>query len=476
MLRDEVYSMAKAFMDENFLLTNETARTLYHDYAKQMPIIDYHCHLSPQEIYENKTYKTITEVWLYGDHYKWRAMRAKGIAERYITGDADDYEKFLAFARTLPDAIGNPLYHWSHLELKRYFGVDEVLNEQTAPAIWQQVNAKLNSEGYSARDFIKNSNVRVVCTTDDPTDSLEYHIKLRDDEAFDVKVLPSFRPDKGLEINRETFLPWIERLAQVSGQAITRYDDFLSALESRVKFFHEVGCRVSDHGIDYYVPYADATEDEVREIFARALNGETVSHEDEMKHKTFTLVYLGRLYAEHGWAMQYHMNATRNNNHRMFKTLGPDTGFDSMGDSAIAMPLTKLLSALDEDGKLPRTILYSINPSHNHVIAAMIGSFQGGEIPGKIQFGSGWWFNDTKLGMIAQMTTLAEIGLLGRFVGMLTDSRSFLSYTRHEYFRRILCNLIGGWVENGEYPADMELLGSIVQNISYHNAREYFDF
>lgn len=468
--------MAKAFMDDDFLLANETARTLYHEYAKQMPIIDYHCHLSPQEIWENKTYKTITEVWLYADHYKWRAMRAKGIEEKYITGDGDDYEKFLAYARTLPDAIGNPLYHWSHLELKRYFGIEEVLNEKTAPAIWERVNEQLNSAGFSARDFIKKSNVEVICTTDDPVDSLEYHIKLKQDTSFDVKVLPSFRPDKGLEINRETFLPWIRQLAEVSGQEIRNYSDFLAALRSRVEFFHEVGCRVSDHGLDYYVPYADATEDEVVAIFAKALKGEKVSHEEEMKHKTFTLIYLGKLYAEKGWAMQYHMNATRNNNKRLFRTLGPDTGFDAMGDSAIASPLSKILSALDEDDKLPRTILYSLNPSHNHVIAALIGCFQGGGIPGKIQFGSGWWFNDTKLGMIAQMSTLAEIGLLGRFVGMLTDSRSFLSFTRHEYFRRILCNLIGEWVENGEYPADMEQLGSLVQNISYNNARDYFEF
>lgn len=467
--------MAKAFMDDNFLLENETARMLYHDYAKQMPIIDYHCHLSPQEIYENKTYKTITEVWLYGDHYKWRAMRSNGIDEKYITGDASDYEKFLAYAKTLPEAIGNPLYHWSHLELKRYFDVDEVLNEQTAPAIWEKVNAKLSGEGFGARDFIQKSDVRVICTTDDPVDSLEYHIKLKEDSSFDVKVLPSFRPDKGLEINRETFLPWIQLLAEVSGIQIREFSDFLAALKSRVEFFHEVGCRVSDHALDY-VPYAEATEEEVSAIFAKALSGEKVSLEEEQKHKTYTLIFLGKLYAEHDWAMQYHMNASRNNNYRMFKTLGPDTGFDSMSDSAIAIPLTGLLSELDKEAKLPRTILYSLNPAHNHVIGALIGSYQGGGIPGKMQFGSGWWFNDTKAGMIAQMTTLADLGLLGRFVGMLTDSRSFLSYTRHEYFRRILCNLIGEWVENGEYPADRELLGRIVQNISYNNAKEYFKF
>ena len=467
--------MAKAFMDDHFLLENEMARTLYHDYAKPMPIIDYHCHLSPQEIYENKTYKTITEVWLYGDHYKWRAMRSNGIDEKYITGDASDYEKFLAYAKTLPEAIGNPLYHWSHLELKRYFDVDEVLNEHTAPAIWEKVNAQLNSDGFGARDFIQKSDVKVICTTDDPIDSLEYHIKIKEDSSFDVKVLPSFRPDKGLEINRETFLPWIQQLAEVSNIQIRSYSDFLAALKSRVEFFHEVGCRVSDHALDY-VPYAAVTEEAVSAISAKALTAEKVSLEEEQKHKTYTLIFLGKLYAEHDWAMQYHMNASRNNNYRMFKTLGPDTGFDSMSDNAIAIPLTGLLSELDKEDKLPRTILYSLNPAHNHVIGAIIGSFQGGGIPGKMQFGSGWWFNDTKAGMIAQMTTLADLGLLGRFVGMLTDSRSFLSYTRHEYFRRILCNLIGEWVENGEYPADEELLGRIVQNISYHNAKEYFKF
>ncbi|WP_199621224.1 glucuronate isomerase [Paenibacillus alkalitolerans] len=462
-------------MNEHFLLSNKTAKTLYHDYAKQMPIIDYHCHLSPKEIYENKTYKNITEVWLYGDHYKWRAMRANGVEEKYITGDASDYDKFVAYAKTMPMTIGNPLYHWSHLELRTYFGVQELINEKNAPVIWDKVNAQLNGEGFGARDLITKSNVKVVCTTDDPADSLEYHVKLKGEGDFPVAVLPSFRPDKGLEINRKGFQDWLRKLEEVSALSIGGYDDFLAALESRVEFFHSVGGRVSDHALDY-VPYAESTKEEAAGIFARALKGETVSLEDEQKYKTHTLLFLGKLYAERGWAMQYHINAARNNNSRMFATLGPDTGYDSMNDSTIAYPLSRLLDSLDKENALPKTILYSLNPTQNHLLATIIGSYQGGGIPGKMQFGSAWWFNDTKEGMIAQLKTLADVGLLSRFVGMLTDSRSFLSYTRHEYFRRILCNLIGEWVENGEFPDDMELLGEIVQNICYNNAKEYFRF
>ncbi|WP_276357944.1 glucuronate isomerase [Cohnella caldifontis] len=463
------------FMEENFLLNNRTAVALYHDYAKSMPIIDYHCHLSPQEIYENKTYKNITEVWLYGDHYKWRAMRANGVEEKYVTGDASDYDKFLAYARTVPMTIGNPLYHWSHLELRRYFGVNELLNEKNAPVIWEKVNAQLNGEGFGARDLIRKSDVKVVCTTDDPADSLEFHLKLREEQGAGFAVLPSFRPDKGLEIKRAGFREWIRKLEGAWGQPIGDYDALLSALKSRVDFFHSVGGRVSDHALDY-VPFAETTKEEAAGIFARALNGETVSLADEQKYKTYTLVYLGKLYAERGWVMQYHMNAQRNNNARMFAKLGPDTGFDSMNDSPIAQPLARLLDALEREDALPKTVLYSLNPAQNPIIASMIGNFQGGGIPGKLQFGSAWWFNDTKEGMIAQMKSLADMGLLSRFVGMLTDSRSFLSYTRHEYFRRILCNLIGEWVEGGEFPNDPELLGTIVQNVSYNNAKEYFGF
>lgn len=465
----------KKFLDENFLLSNETAQKLYHDYAKDMPIIDYHCHLSPQEIYENKRFSNITEAWLYGDHYKWRLMRANGIEEKFVTGPADDYDRFLAFAKTMSMAIGSPVYHWSHLELQRFFGVDEVLSEQNAPIIWEKVNAKLAGEGFAARDLIKNSNVEVVCTTDDPIDTLEYHQKIKELKDFNVKVLPSFRPDKGLEINKPTFLGWIKKLAEVYGGSVENYDQLLAALESRIRFFDSVGCQVSDHGMDY-VPYAETTKEEAAAIFAKALQGNTVSFEEEKKYKTYTFLFMGKLYAELGWAMQLHVNALRNNNTRMFNKLGPDTGYDAINDSSVAAPLSRLLDSLAEEDALPKTILYSLNPMDNPILGALIGCYQGGGNVGKMQFGSAWWFNDTKLGMIEQMTRLADLGLLSRFIGMLTDSRSFLSYTRHEYFRRIACNLIGEWVENGEYPNDIELLGSIVQGISYKNAKEYFGF
>lgn len=467
----------KPFMDDNFLLSNETAVRLYHDYAKEMPIIDYHCHLIPQQIYENTSFSNITEAWLYGDHYKWRAMRANGVEERYVTGGegVSDYDRFLAWARTVPQTIGNPLYQWSHLELQRFFGLYDLINEKNAPAIWEQVNAKLASGDFKARDLIKMSNVEVICTTDDPVDSLEYHIAIKKLEDFDVQVLPSFRPDKALEINRPTFLDWIGKLADAAGTGIDSYDALLNALEARIDFFNEVGCKVSDHALDY-VAYAETTKEEAAAIFAKALQGQGVTLEEEKKYKTYTLLFMGRLYAKHGWAMQFHINAARNNNSRMFGKLGPDTGFDSINDSAVAYPLARLLDALDTDDALPRTILYSLNARDNDVLGALIGSYQGGGIPGKMQLGSAWWFNDTKNGMLDQMNSLANLGLLSRFVGMLTDSRSFLSYTRHEYFRRLLCNLLGEWVENGEAPNDMELLGDMVQNICYRNAKTYFGF
>jgi glucuronate isomerase len=467
----------KPFMDDHFLLSNETAIKLYHDFAKDMPIIDYHCHLSPQQIFENKSFENITEAWLYGDHYKWRAMRANGIEERYVTGGegVTDYERFEAWAKTVPQTIGNPLYQWSHLELRRYFGVYDLINEKNAPFIWEQVNAKLATGQFKARDLVKMSNVEVICTTDDPVDSLEYHIAIKDLENFNVQVLPSFRPDKALEINRATFLEWIGKLGEAAAITINSYDALLEALAARVKFFDEVGCKVSDHALDY-VAYAETTKADAAAIFAKALNGVTVSMEEEKQYKTFTLLFLGRLYAERGWAMQFHINAARNNSSRMFGQLGPDTGFDSINDSVVAYPLTRLLDALDTDDALPKTIVYSLNAKDNDVLGSIIGCFQGGGVPGKIQLGSAWWFNDTKNGMLDQMNTLANQGLLSRFVGMLTDSRSFLSYTRHEYFRRLLCNLLGEWVENGEAPQDMELLGEMVQNISYRNAKAYFGF
>ncbi|WP_028389894.1 glucuronate isomerase [Bacillus cihuensis] len=465
----------KLFMGEDFLLNNKTALTLYNDYAKNMPIIDYHCHLNPKEIFENKKFKNITEAWLYGDHYKWRVMRANGIDEEFVTGNASDYDKFIAWAKTVPMTIGNPLYNWTHLELQRFFGIYDILDEKTAPKIWEEVNAQLNSENFGARDLILKSNVQVICTTDDPTDSLEYHVQLAEENEFNVSVLPSFRPDKGLEINRETFLPWVEKLAEVANLSIETYEDFLQALESRVRYFHSIGGRVSDHAIDVMM-YEETTQEEAAEIFASKRSGKEITSEEEGKYKTYTLSFLGNLYEELGWAMQLHINALRNNNTKMFERLGPDTGYDSMNDGQIAKPLVRLLDGLDKMNALPKTILYSLNPNDNYVIASMINSFQDGVTPGKIQFGTAWWFNDHKDGMMDQMKTLANVGLLSRFLGMLTDSRSFLSYPRHEYFRRLVCNLIGEWVENGEVPYDKELLEKIIKGIVYKNAQEYFGF
>lgn len=466
--------MAK-FLDSNFFLTNQTAVSLFHDVAKEMPIIDYHCHLSPQQIYENHRFKTITEIWLGGDHYKWRVMRANGIEEKFITGDASDYDKFLAWAKTVPMTLGNPLYHWSHLELKRCFGIDALLNEQTAPAIWAKTNEMLGGEGFGVRDLITQFNVEVICTTDDPADSLEYHLKLQQEQDFRVKVVPSFRPDKALEIRRETFIPWLQKLELAVDRPITSYGDLLQALESRAEFFNQVGCRVSDHALDTVV-HEPTTIEEASAIFAKALRREEITSLEEHKYKTFTMIFLGKLYARFGWVMQLHMHAARNNNTRLFRQVGPDTGYDSLHDGQLAVPLSRLLNALEEDNMLPKTILYSLNPKDFPVLAALMGSFQGGGVPGKLQLGAAWWFNDTKDGMLDQMRTLANIGLLSRFVGMLTDSRSFLSYPRHEYFRRLLCNLLGEWVESGEAPDDMDLLGTLVRGICYINAKAYFDF
>ncbi len=461
------------FINETFLLNNETAIELYNEYAKDMPIYDYHCHLSPKEIWEDKRFDNITQLWLYGDHYKWRAMRINGIIEDYITGDKGDYDKFLAWAKTIPNCIGNPLYHWTQLELKRYFNIDELLNEDTAPVIWQKCNEVLQNKEFSARRLINRSNVKMIGTTDDPIDSLDYHKKIRKEGQLEAKVLPTFRPDKALEINKEGFSNWIKRLSEVTGISIKRYKDLLDALKDRVNYFNQEGCRMSDHSLSY-VPYAEASETELEEIFKKAMVSEKVSPQEENKYKTYTLIFLGKLYHSLGWVMQLHIGAMRNNNTRMFNILGGDAGFDSINDCNIAVPLSRLLDALDRENSLPKTILYNLNPKDNYVIATMLGNFQGDGIPGKIQFGSGWWFNDQKDGMIRQMTDLANLGLLSHFVGMLTDSRSFLSYTRHEYFRRLLCSLLGEWAEKGEVPKDINLLGNMVKNISYNNAVKYF--
>jgi glucuronate isomerase len=464
-----------AFIHDNFLLQNQTAIDLYHQHAKKMPIYDYHCHLSPKDIAENRKFNNITELWLEGDHYKWRAMRAHGLEEQYVTGDADPKEKFAAWAKTVPYTLGNALYHWTHIELKKYFGIEELLNEETHEKIWDRCNELLQQDDYSVREIIKRSNVKVICTTDDPTDDLHYHEQIANLPDFPVKVLPTFRPDKGLEINKETFVPFVKQLEQVTNQSFSSFEDYVQALEGRVQYFHEKGCRISDHGLSE-IPFAKFDHSEIDSIFQAGRNGKTVSIEDENKFKTAILMVLAKAYKERDWAMQIHFGAIRNNNTKMFKKLGPDAGFDSISDQGeVAAPLNALLDAFELADSLPKTILYNLNPVYNELIGTTIQNFQAESgIAGKIQFGSGWWFNDTKPGMIRQLTALADQGLLMHFVGMLTDSRSFISYSRHEYFRRILCNLIGTWVEDGEIPNDPALLQMMVQNICYNNAKNYF--
>ncbi len=463
----------KTFMNKDFLLDSDSAVTLYHTYAEQMPIFDYHCHLSPAEIAENKKYRNITELWLGGDHYKWRAIRSNGVDEKYITGDGDDKEKFLKWAETMPNCIGNPLYHWAHLELKRYFGIYELLSPETAEGIWEQCNQMLQQEDFTAKNLISRSNVKVICTTDDPVDSLEYHRTIADDKTFTTKVLPTFRPDKGINIERDSFIPWLKLLEKASGIAITDFEQLKNALMTRLEFFHRAGCRVSDHGLEPVV-FRKGTESQASMIMQKALSGSSLSQEEVELYKTQLLIFLGRQYSRLGWVMQFHIGTIRNNNSRMFQMIGPDTGFDSIGDWTYASSLSALLDTLDYTNELPKTILYHLNPRENEVLGTMIGCFQDGSFPGKIQLGSAWWFNDQKDGIEKHLSVLANQGLLSRFVGMLTDSRSFLSYTRHEYFRRILCNILGGWMEKGEIPADMALIGKIVQDICYNNAVQYF--
>ncbi len=463
----------KVFMNEDFLLDTQTAAKLYHEFAEDMPIFDYHCHISPQEIAENKKYRNITELWLGGDHYKWRTMRMNGVDEKYITGDGDDKEKFLKWAETLQNCMGNPLYHWTHLELRRYFGIQELLSSKTAESIWERCNAMLQQEDFTARNLIRRSNVKVVCTTDDPVDSLEYHKTLAEDKTFDIKVLPAFRPDKSINIEKEGFIPWLLNLEKITDTKITTFQALKNALISRLEFFHQAGCRISDHALDPLI-FQEGTEEEASIIFKKALEGEALTAEEVAVYKAQVLIFLGRQYRRLGWVMQLHIGTLRNTNSRMLKMLGPDTGFDSIGDWTFASELASLLDSLDKTDELPKTILYHLNPRDNEILGTIMGCFQGGSIPGKVQFGSAWWFNDQKDGMEKQLTTLANLGLLSRFVGMLTDSRSFLSYIRHEYFRRILCNILGNWVENGEIPDDMELLGKLVQDICYNNAESYF--
>jgi len=465
-----------AFMNQDFLLKSETARQLYHNHVAKMPIIDYHCHINPMEIYEDKRYNSITEVWLGGDHYKWRAMRSCGVPERYITGDATPAEKFQKWAETIPNLIGNPLYHWTHLELQRYFGITEPLNGKNAMEIYEKCNAILADPEMSVRGIIRKSGVKLICTTDDPADDLRAHELLAADPDAPAVVLPAFRPDKAMRADKVDFPQYVEKLEAVVGYSIDSVDDMRKALCDRIQYFADHGCCVSDHALDYCF-CVEAGEEELNAIYRKAKNGQGITWDEQLKYHTALLITVGKEYEKRGWVMQLHFGCLRDNSVKMFKKLGPDTGFDSMNDAANAVGLAKLLGKLEAENALGKTILYSLNPADNGIIGTIMGAFQTDSgIPGKIQQGSAWWFNDHKPGMEAQMISLMSLGAMGAFVGMLTDSRSFLSYTRHEYFRRILCNLFGEMVENGEYPADMDALGTMVENISYNNTLHYFGF
>jgi glucuronate isomerase len=465
----------KPFLDENFLLETKAAERLYHEYAAAMPIFDYHCHLPVAEIAENKKFASLTAIWLHGDHYKWRAMRANGINEEYITGKASDLDKFRAWAATVPKTLRNPLYHWTHLELMNPFGITgTLLSPTTADDIYARCTEMLQGDDFSTRGLLKKMRVRVVCTTDDPLDSLEHHQRLRDDPTFRVKVLPAFRPDRAMAVDDPAaFNRWVDRLAELCNCDIADYRRFLDCLTARHGFFHDMGCRLSDHGLEE--PYAeDYTEAEVKAIFAKVRIGKAITGSEALVFKSAMLVEFAEMDHDRGWTQQFHLGALRNQNARAFRRLGPDTGYDSIGDFVMGRSLGRLLDRLDSRDKLARTILYVLNPRDNEMIATTIGNFQDGRIPGKIQFGSGWWFNDQKDGMERQLNALSNMGLLSRFVGMLTDSRSFLSYPRHEYFRRVLCNLFGRDMTKGELPHDFELIGETVRDISYRNAVDYF--
>jgi len=465
----------KQFLCEDFLLHSDIARRLYHDYAADMPIYDYHCHLNPKEIAENRRFDNLGQIWLEGDHYKWRGMRSAGIPEHLITGPASDYDKYQAWAKTVPMTLGNPLYHWTHLELRRPFGITgKLFGPETAQGIWDEANEKLTRDEFSARGIMQQMNVRMVGTTDDPADSLEYHRQIAGDDSFDIEVRPSWRPDRAFKIELDGFSDYIQKLGQSADVDICRFSDLLTALEHRLTHFALHGCIASDHGIEIlrYAPIPD--ESVLDAILQKRLTGEIPDETATAQFTTAVLVWLGKQYAKRGWVMQLHIGALRNNNTRMFNLLGADSGFDSIGDAPVAWPLSRLLDEMDKTDELPRTILYCLNPRDNEVMATMVGNFQGGGIGGKIQFGSGWWFNDQKDGMQRQLEQLSQLGLLSQFVGMLTDSRSFLSYTRHEYFRRILCNMLGTLAVQGEIPADEKMLGQLVRDISFNNAQRYF--
>ena len=475
----------KKFMDKDFLLETETAKYIFHEFAENLPIVDYHCHISPKEIYEDRRFDNLAEVWLggrnddgsyFGDHYKWRLMRSDGISEQYITGGADNKERIKKFAGALEMAIGNPMYHWSNLELHKYFGETEALTESNSDAVYDRCAEKLrNDPDMTVRGLIRQSKVAFIGTTDDPVDTLEWHQKIAADQTIEFKVCPSFRPDKAININKDGFAEYMEKLAASVGKdSLESADDVCDALRQRLEFFASCGCRASDHGLDY-IPFCEYTDDEANAIFKKAMAGEKLSIGEAEKYQTKVLVFLGREYSRLGIVMQLHYSCLRNMNGRRFREMGPDTGYDMIAQNTCGGSVAQLLSALDETDECPKTIIYSLNPADNEQIGTLLGCFQSDEIPGKIQHGSAWWFNDTKSGMEAQIKSLANLGLLGNFVGMLTDSRSFLSYARHDYFRRILCNIIGTWIENGEYPADMDSVRKIVEGICYYNAERYFN-
>ena len=465
----------REFMDREFMLRTDTAKELYHGFAENAPILDYHCHIDPREIYENRQFENIAQVWLGGDHYKWRQMRWNGVEERYITGNAPDRERFQKWAETLDKAIGNPLFHWSHLELRRYFGYEGVLGADTAQEVWDLCNAQLKKPEMRVRSLIQRSGVTLLCTTDDPADDLKWHRLLAQDDSFLVQVLPAWRPDQAMNLEKPGYLDYLARLGAAADVEIKSFGDLKAALLKRMDYFATMGCRLSDHGLEY-VMYEPAPLEEVEAVFAKRLAGESVSRTEELRFKTAFMLFLGQEYARRGWAMQLHYSCMRNNNTAMFQSVGPDTGFDAISSFAPSAQTAAFLNALAAGKSLPKTVLYSLNPNDDEIVAALIGCFQDSEAIGKVQQGSAWWFNDNKTGMLKQMTALANAGLLGNFLGMLTDSRSFLSYPRHEYFRRILCDMLGAWVEDGEYPKDMKRLGQLVKDISYNNAARYFGF
>jgi glucuronate isomerase len=461
------------FMNANFMLYNDCAQQLYHEYAKNLPIIDYHCHIDPQQILVNSSFSNLTQLWLAGDHYKWRAMRSCGVEEKYITGNATDYDKFLAWATIIPQLIGNPLYHWTHLELQRYFNIMQPLNADSAPFIWQQANQLLLKGELTVNVILQRSQVELICTTDDPCDSLFAHQQLVN-SSCPSKVLPSFRPDRALDISNHDYVKWLTKLSQITHLSIKTYSDLLQALEQRLDYFQLIGCKVADHGLNY-IPFAPCTDSQAENIFAQALAKQPLTELAENQFCAHLLIWLAKQYAKRDWSMQLHCNVLRNLNQQKYLELGADRGFDSINDSLIAKPLAQLLNAMNQQ-QLPRTILYSLNPRDNYTLATIMGSFQTSEAKGKLQLGAAWWFNDQRDGIEEHLRSLANLGALGTFVGMLTDSRSFLSYTRHEYFRRILCNLIGSWVEKGEYPADLNNLHQLISNLCYYNTKTYFKF